>query len=182
MPEKSGKHFISRFSAFRLCAVIIAFSAPVPVQAAQDSERIAFCKQLAEAYKPSSNVEYKAGVNVHGKPVVPADLNGAAPLDMSGIYPIRIPLKLDIIERYNLDVPDGIIGEAPIAEIVVQQDGRTTYNGHDISGNLQGYCLDGEKPEKMRSVKPSQPEHIPEPDTAQPPVSYDGEELDGQYH
>lgn len=163
-------------STLKIALMLAAISVFVaPAMAAQDHDKIKFCKQLAEAYKPSADVNYKPGVDVHGKAVVPADINGAAPLDMSNIYPIRIPLKLDIIERYNLDVPDGIIGEAPIAEIVVHQDGQTTYNEQDISSDLRVYCLDeAAKPQHAPIPSPQKPVH--------PPVSYDGEGIEGEYH
>lgn len=126
-----------RFERVMLGILILFVSAPAW---AADTDKTLFCKRYAQAHQPSDDVRYKPGVDIKGKAVAPADLNSG--LNTSTLYPVRIPIVMDMIERYGLDMPEGVMGEAYIGEIAVYEDGRTTFNGEDISANMQTYCLE----------------------------------------
>lgn len=53
------------------------------------------CRKLIITNKPDDSVEYKAGVDVNGKPVAPADLPGNKTYDLGNkvIIPTELPLK-----------------------------------------------------------------------------------------
>lgn len=88
-------------------------------------------------YVPAEDVEYQPGIDAKGNFIVPPDIGFAA---QPNIFPMRIPLELDIIERFNLDVPIGIISDPEVAGIMIYEDGKVTYNGQDVSDNVQAFC------------------------------------------
>lgn len=111
-----------------------------PSWANEKNNLVKLCETMAVNHVPDASVEYKPGVDVNGKAVAPADIG--TQLDMADIYPVYIPLELDILSRFAPNVPNGINSEAVIAVIAVHEDGRTYYNGQDISGELNAYCID----------------------------------------
>ena len=86
---------------------------------------------------PDADVEYKPGIDAKGNFIVPPDV-GFSSGGMT--YPINIPLELDIIERFNLDVPIGIMSDPTIAGIRVFEDGNVTYNGQEITDQVRNFC------------------------------------------
>lgn len=55
------------------------------------------CRKLVNA-RPSDDVAYKPGVDVHGKAVAPADLGGGYPA-MGQLDEINIPISVDLADR-----------------------------------------------------------------------------------
>src|SRR5688572_20512159 len=85
------------------------------------------CKFLPE-HVPSDDVAYKPGVDVHGKPVVPADLNDTA-FEVPEV--ITVPLSIDLAEKLQtLSVP-GFQLEAPLGLLEIHENGRVTYEGRE---------------------------------------------------
>lgn len=131
------------------------------------------CSHRAVNHIPNNDVAYKPGIDAKGNFIVPPDIG----FTMSGPeYPIRVPLELDIIERFDLDVPIGIISDPEIAGIMVYEDGKVTYNGHDVSGKVESFCIDNKiipapKPEKKPEIKPDI-EVLP----------LEGEVIEGEHH
>ena len=98
------------------------------------------CRVLPE-HKASNDVAYKAGVDVHGKPVVPADVN-ADPMGFSG-QTIVVPLTIDLAKRLqNQNIP-GINMEGTLGFLEVAPDGRVTYNGQDLTSQVHVLCGKG---------------------------------------
>lgn len=98
------------------------------------------CRYL-ESYRAAaggeSSADYKPGVDVRGRPVVPADLN-----DRSGIASgvIRIPLTVDLAARYGLSVPQGTELEPVIGEITITKDGRVMWGAQDLTAETVAMC------------------------------------------
>lgn len=82
--------------------------------------------------------DYQPGVDVHGNEVVPADVGGGLAQPVFDV--IEIPVTVDLIKRFNLDVPQGIELEPDVATIAIHQDGRVTYNDQDISARVSELC------------------------------------------
>lgn len=128
-------------------AVILISVAGARAQEGQPPE----CRLLPE-HKASADAAYQPGVDVHGKAVVPADVN-AAPLGLDG-QNIIIPLSVDMAKRVK--TPKGVNLESTLGFLEVSPDGRVTYNGQDLTA--QAYAICG------KNVPPL----VPKPET--PPV------------
>ena len=101
---------------------------------AQDLDDI--CSNVVR-HIPNDDVAYKPGVDVHGKPVVSADLNPST-IPVPDI--IRIPLTVDALQFLDGVDTAGLLGEAQIAEIEIHNDGRVMMNGKDISTPIHAHC------------------------------------------
>jgi hypothetical protein len=89
------------------------------------------CEMLVR-HVPDPDVAYRAGVDVEGRPVVPADLDP----DWTLALPAEIPIYIsqDLVERFGIgeDSPlfdaDAFIGVATVSLI----DGHVTFNGREL--------------------------------------------------
>jgi len=108
----------------------------------------AACRAIT-AHVPDSGVEYKPGVDVHGKPVVEADLN-ASPVKLPET--MRFTITVDTMKYAGITVPDGVEGKAAIGEVEIGPDGRMLFNGAPMEGeaeaSLRALCKD-KAPEKQ---------------------------------
>ncbi|MBN9525538.1 MAG: hypothetical protein J0H82_05005 [Alphaproteobacteria bacterium] len=60
------------------------------------------CERIGTVYRPAPDVAYKPGVDVHGRPVAPADL----PNGYEGVLPDQIVIPLTVpLRRYAPQVP-----------------------------------------------------------------------------
>jgi len=90
---------------FRIALLIACIAVPAAAQTVTIST--ADCRRLV-AHAPRADVTYQGGVDVRGKPVVPADVGGAATLDLPAI--IEIPVTVDVAKRLGAGAPDSILG------------------------------------------------------------------------
>lgn len=128
---------------------LIFFPAPAY---AQSSEPLC---QFWSMHKPSTDAAYKPGVDVHGKPVVPADIN----VQMPSLPPSRItfPITVDMARQFNIPVPEGTKMDTDMGMIDVYTDGKILYNGQDMSAQAAALCA--EKP-AAAEVKQTEPEPL----------------------
>lgn len=108
----------------------------------------ALCRALVK-HTPDADVAYQPGVDVHGKPVAPADLLGGAPA-MQMPQTITIPLTLSLAKVLNLNTsqyPYSQLGpgtEAQLGTLTVTGD-QVLFNGKPISpqqqDNLAVLCM-----------------------------------------
>ncbi len=56
------------------------------------------------------------------------------------VDPIKIPLTLNMADRYDLDIPDGTLLEGNLGMIEIYKDGRIVYNNEDISEDIKDTC------------------------------------------
>lgn len=88
----------------------------------------AACRYVTR-HQPSADVEYKPGVDVHGKPVAPADLPDGASIQMPDH--IDIDLTADIARRFGIPTNNLYRGEARIGTVTVQGS-QVLFNGRPI--------------------------------------------------
>ncbi len=110
------------------------------------------CKQIVD-HKPAPDVEYKGGVDVHGKPVVEADLNPS---------PVKIPEKIsfdvtvDMAKYLGLSTAAGVEQVASIGTIAYEK-GVLTFNGEPMEGpaaaSLRELCATPDAPKKTKEIK-----------------------------
>jgi len=139
-----------------LCLVLASFMlsgmAASPV-AAHDNPVVtisrADCDRLV-AHQPAPDVAYQPGVDVNGRPVAPADLDGG--IQIAVPETIRIPVEVDLFDRFGIPVnPDLFAADAQVGE-VTYQDGRAYFNGQplqdeaaaELSARCQKVMRDGQ--------------------------------------
>ena len=117
--------------------------AAAPAKSALDPN---FCQQLVK-HVPDADVAYQAGVDVRGKPVVPADLEDTN--DFTLPQEITIPLTVDLMSFLNLDttaLPASAMkrNDIQLGTLTVRGD-KAYYNGNPLSGaqqdNLAVLCM-----------------------------------------
>jgi hypothetical protein len=90
---------------------------------------MAGCARLVE-HVPAPDVAYQPGVDVHGREVVPADLNGAPRIQLPEM--ILIPIEVDLLERFGIPANPALFdADAHVGE-VAYRDGRFTFNGQPL--------------------------------------------------
>jgi hypothetical protein len=88
------------------------------------------CKALVR-HMPDDDVAYKPGVDVRGKAVAPADLNGGSPILKSLPKEIEFPVTINFFDYTGIAVPDGVSGEQSIGKITYR-NGRVYFNGEPL--------------------------------------------------
>ena len=96
--------------------------------------------RVVEHYKPSADANYQPGVDVHGKPVVPADVNAAPPMGLDGQQTVVIPLSIDMAKRLQGQNIEGLDMTSTLGFIEVGPGGRVTYNGQDLTRQVHVLC------------------------------------------
>ena len=92
------------------------------------------CARLV-AHVPAPDVAYRPGVDVYGREVAPADLDGAPRIELPET--ILIDIEVDLQARFGIPAdptpydPDAEVGE------VAYRDGRFTFNGQPLQDQAQ---------------------------------------------
>lgn len=132
----------------------------------------ALCQFWKHINSPSSvSAAYQPGVDVHGNPVAPADINAPS----SSFLPSRItfPVNVDLAQGLNIPMPAGTQMDANMGMIEVYTNGKVLYNGQDLSAQTQAFCAGdpAPPPPPQAAVKEE-----PEPPVAPPPAEKKADE------
>lgn len=132
----------------------------------------ALCKLWFTHKGGVAGAAYQPGVDVHGNPVVPADVGG-----VPSVLPetVRIPVTVDLAQQLGLALPVGTEMNAAIGTVAVGQDGHVTYNGDDITPQTYALCTGQPMPDpeafKAKQPAATAPVTLPKADPApQAPV------------
>ena len=88
------------------------------------------CDRLVK-YQQPPGVEYQPGVDVHGNPVVPADIGGGANIKLPET--IVIPIELFIQDKYHIPANSALwAAKAEIGTVTVTGD-RVYFNGQELT-------------------------------------------------
>lgn len=124
-----------------LVGLAVVAGAP-PAAAAGDAPELVVgrrdCQRLLR-HEPRPDVEYRPGVDVRGRPVAPADLPGSPRIEVP--KEIRIPLGVDLAEKYGIGDPGEIDATAPIGTVTVR-GGRVFFDGKPIDGPDRAAVVD----------------------------------------
>ncbi|HVJ40360.1 MAG TPA: hypothetical protein VM639_02635 [Dongiaceae bacterium] len=101
------------------------------------------CEYLTR-YQPAPDVAYQPGVDVHGRPVAPADIGGGSQLKLPET--IYIPIEVNIGRRYHIPANSPLWkATAEIGTVAVTGD-QVTFNGQPLTSDddaaLAAMCRD----------------------------------------
>ena len=137
-----------------VAAMMVLFSGTAFAQEGLPPE----CRILPD-HKAANDVTYQPGVDVHGKAVVPADIN--APPTGLGKETVIVPLTVDLAKRLHNHV-QGLELEGTLGYLEIAPSGRVTYNGQDLTSQVHALC--GEKPQEAAPPPVSEPNRQTAPD------------------
>ena len=119
------------FPILALLAVVLAAAAAAPAGAETATVVItkADCARLVK-HVPAPDVAYREGVDVYGRRVVPADLDGGSKIAVP--EEIFVAVDVDLFDRFGIP-PNGVSYDADaIIGIVRYADDRFTFNGQPL--------------------------------------------------
>ena len=123
----------------RVClAACVLLVAAVPAWAQKVTITAVDCRKLVR-HQPSADVAYKSGVDVRGRPVAPADINGAPQ--------IRVPETITFdaavdLRRFGIPTTSPLFQpNVNVGRVDVLQDGRVLFNGERL-GNPEVAALE----------------------------------------
>ena len=96
------------------------------------------CERLVN-HEPAPDVEYQPGVDVHGRPVVPADLNGGNSIELPDV--IYIPIEVFVKEKYNIPA-NSVLFNARAQVGVVEVHGDRVYYEDQLLGDHEVAALE----------------------------------------
>ena len=113
-----------------VAASLLALSvAAWPAGAATITITKADCDRLVK-HVPDADVAYAPGVDVYGREVVPADLDGGIELALP--EEILIDIDVDLFERFGIPANGANFDADAIIGTVVYRDDRFTFNGQPL--------------------------------------------------
>ena len=115
----------------------IAAMAALVISTSAQAQTSTVCRVLEKSNSVVS-ATYKPGVDVHGKAVVPADVNGAPTMALPAI--IKVPLDIDLVKRISILKGKNITLDAPMGMIDIHQNGKVTYNDQDWTASVMSIC------------------------------------------
>lgn len=116
----------------RYLCILAALAVLTPGAALAEKAKVAVkredCAQVTR-HQPAADVAYKPGVDVNGKSVTPADLNGGTNLRLP--EKIEIPITIELEKR--LGIPKNNLYKAePAIGKVVWRNGKLWFNGQPL--------------------------------------------------
>ncbi len=94
-----------------------------------------FCQQIT-THVPT-DAEYVPGVDMDGNDVVPADLNPQSPAVFD---PVIIPIEVDLVQRFGLNLSSGIELKPQVGWIEIYQNGKVLFNGEEVGQQIHAIC------------------------------------------
>ena len=116
-------------------ALLVVYAAPAWAEVAISQRD---CERLVN-HEPAPDVEYQPGVDVHGRPVVPADLNGGNSVELPDV--IYIPIEVFVKEKYNIPA-NSVLFNARAQVGVVEVHGDRVYYEDQLLGDHEVAALE----------------------------------------
>jgi hypothetical protein len=106
-------------------AALIATSAQAEIAVSRKD-----CEQLVR-HEPSADATYQPGVDVHGNPVAPADLNGGSQLKLPDV--IYIPIEVLIQDKYGIPANSVLYEAKAQVGVVTVRGNRVFYEDQELT-------------------------------------------------
>lgn len=120
-----------------LIVLVIAYNKNYAL-ASPDNEqqmRKLLCTRLDINHTPDKGIHYMPSTDPS---IRPADVSNA--INFSEVFPVIVPIEIDLIKRFNLKIPEDILDNAEIAELAITRNGDILLNRHDISSTVVSFC------------------------------------------
>ena len=114
-----------------MTAALAVMTAPALAQ-----DQAALCKLWFVNKNAAQSAAYQPGVDVNGKPVVPAD-GGVAPGFANNI---RIPVTMALVKQLGAAIPANITEDAMAGVVNIGSNGRVSYYGQDLTQATYTLC------------------------------------------
>jgi hypothetical protein len=122
---------------------LIAAGWTVPASAEEIAISRRDCQRLVR-HEPAPDVAYQSGVDVHGRPVVPADLGGGAQLELPDV--IYIPIEVLLDEQYGVPSESVLFGSSALVGVVELRGNQVFYEDQPLTdpetAALEAICRD----------------------------------------
>jgi len=123
---------------------LVVMLAPLAAGAQTLVIEAADCRRLVE-HVPAPDVAYRPGVDVEGRPVAPADLDGGVTLDLPKEY--LIDIEVDLAERLGIPRRPGLFDGDVEVGVVAVRGNDVYFNGKLIEesglAELRRLCREG---------------------------------------
>ena len=96
------------------------------------------CEQLV-SHEPAPDVTYQPGVDVHGRPVAPADLGGGSQIALPEV--IYIPIEVLVQDRFGIPA-NSVLYDATALVGVVSVKGNQVYFEDQLLGDPEVAALE----------------------------------------
>ena len=96
------------------------------------------CEQLVR-HEPAPDVAYQPGVDVHGRPVAPADLGGGSQIALPDV--IYIPIEVLVQDRFGIPA-NSVLYDATALVGVVSVKGNQVYFEDQLLGDPEVTALE----------------------------------------
>jgi hypothetical protein len=106
-------------------AALIATSAQAEIAVSRKD-----CEQLVR-HEPSADATYQPGIDVHGNPVAPADLNGGSQLKLPDV--IYIPIEVLIQDKYGIPANSVLYEAKAQVGVVTVRGNRVFYEDQELT-------------------------------------------------
>ena len=121
--------------AIALVLTACAWAAPASAEVAISRRD---CEQLV-SHEPAPDVTYQPGVDVHGRPVAPADLGGGSQIDLPEV--IYIPIEVLVQDRFGIPA-NSVLYDATALVGVVSVKGNQVYFEDQLLGDPEVAALE----------------------------------------
>jgi hypothetical protein len=121
--------------AIALVLAACAWAAPASAEVAISRRD---CEQLV-SHEPAPDVTYQPGVDVHGRPVAPADLGGGSQIDLPEV--IYIPIEVLVQDRFGIPA-NSVLYDATALVGVVSVKGNQVYFEDQLLGDPEVAALE----------------------------------------
>ena len=110
-----------------LVLVAVVWAAPASAEIAISRKD---CQRLVN-HEPAPDVTYQPGVDVHGRPVVPADLGGGQQIQLPDV--IYIPIEVLIQDKYGIPANSVLYDATALVGVVSVRGNQVYFEGQPLT-------------------------------------------------
>lgn len=110
-----------------LVLAAVAWAAPASAEIAIARKD---CQRLVN-HEPAPDVTYQPGVDVHGRPVAPADLGGGQQIELPDV--IYIPIEVLIQDKYGIPANSVLYDATALIGVVAVRGNRVYFEDQELT-------------------------------------------------
>jgi hypothetical protein len=107
--------------------IAIASAAPASAEIAISRQD---CQRLVD-HEPAPDVAYQPGVDVHGRPVAPADLGGGQQIQLPDV--IYIPIEVLVQDKYGIPANSVLYDATALIGVVAVRGNRVYFEDQELT-------------------------------------------------